>query len=586
MYKISALLIFSTPFVYAADTGFKVVAGKEANYVIGAGSTLPKENAGVPATVTNGRTDESATGDIMKKNLMISAENGDFITVSTTVPDVEGSTILGAWHSNIALSYDQESKDGVKFTMPNNYDGDVYLTLSLDDGNYKKKMESIVIPTEYWIDVTSDISGWNVDAIIQDWSPALSTQYENDLVTQTRIIDRSRTVQDKKQRPSTGEVRDEGELRTETESGVTEERTEFYGTKEYWQEIDPIVIKDWTITQVFQDWTPSATTVYENTTVDQSREVKKERTIQRQEERPATGVVRNLGGQTTDTTLTTEYQTVQGQLEYWENTGESSCTEWVNDRSEAWLPDASNYERDQTVDQKRMVYERRECSGEQYRPATDEYRLANAEIEYRSFEETRSVYGTKINLNDWSTKDTNGSWSVSQDGSYAYQAINGEPTVFESKATTYGNTRIKGKIRVRTEAGDDDYIGMVFGMQNSNDFYLWSWKKANQSINGGVGYEGHFLAHVTGGVGAINWFMEKDKTGYNALDSKISTAAGWNHNVYYDFEILYTPTKIEIYVEGTKVLEAAGSNFPNGKIGFFNLSQGMVEYYKVTDEPL
>jgi len=31
------------------------------------------------------------------------------------------------------------------------------------------------------------------------------------------------------------------------------------------------------------------------------------------------------------------------------------------------------------------------------------------------------------------------------------------------------------------------------------------------------------------------------------------------------------------------VLEASGA-FPAGQIGFFNLSQGQVEYYKVVDE--
>jgi hypothetical protein len=36
-------------------------------------------------------------------------------------------------------------------------------------------------------------------------------------------------------------------------------------------------------------------------------------------------------------------------------------------------------------------------------------------------------------------------------------------------------------------------------------------------------------------------------------------------------------------VEGTKVVEASGS-FPDGKIGFYNNSQGGVEYYKVTEE--
>jgi hypothetical protein len=585
-YQISTAIMLSSLFVNTHASDFNVILGKQTNYVIGVGSTLPDKDEGVDTTVTNGRTLESITGNIMAEKISLPAENSDVITIQTIVNEVDDIPIIGTWSSNISLNYTEESKDGVQFAIPENYEGNILLTLTLDDGNYIKSMKEIIIPTEYWVNSAPIISDWQVDNVVQDWSPDLSTQYENELVLQTRLVDRSRTIQDQKERPSTGDVRNEGEPQVETELSATETRNDFYGLKEYWTEIDPIIIKDWTVTEVFQDWTPSAETVYENTTVDQVREVKKERIIQRQEERPKTGDIRNLGGQVTDTTLTSEYQTIPGLLAYWENTGESTCTEWVIDRHEAWLPDASNYDRDEVIDQTRLVYESRECSGEQYRPATDEYRFAEAEVEYRSTEESRIVYGTKINLNDWSTKDSNGDWSVSQDGSYVYQAINGNPTIFESKADTYGNAKISGKIRVRSAAGDDDFIGMVFGMKNSKDFYMWSWKKGNQSINGGVSYEGHYLAHVTGGVGAINWFMEKDKTGYDALDSKISTSAGWNHNTYYDFEIIYSSNKIEIFVEGSKVLSASGSNFPDGKIGFFNLSQGMVEYYKVTEEAL
>lgn len=585
-YQISTAIMLSSLFVNTHASDFNVILGKQTNYVIGVGSTLPDKDEGVDTTVTNGRTLESITGNIMAEKISLPAENSDVITIQTIVNEVDDIPIIGTWSSNISLNYTEESKDGVQFAIPENYEGNILLTLTLDDGNYIKSMKEITIPTEYWVNSAPIISDWHVDNVVQDWSPDLSTQYENELVLQTRLVDRSRTIQDQKERPSTGDVRNEGEPQVETELSATETRNDFYGLKEYWTEIDPIIIKDWTVTEVFQDWTPSAETVYENTTVDQVREVKKERIIQRQEERPKTGDIRNLGGQVTDTTLTSEYQTIPGLLAYWENTGESTCTEWVIDRHEAWLPDASNYDRDEVIDQTRLVYESRECSGEQYRPATDEYRFAEAEVEYRSTEESRIVYGTKINLNDWSTKDSNGDWSVSQDGSYVYQAINGNPTIFESKADTYGNAKISGKIRVRSAAGDDDFIGMVFGMKNSKDFYMWSWKKGNQSINGGVSYEGHYLAHVTGGVGAINWFMEKDKTGYDALDSKISTSAGWNHNTYYDFEIIYSSNKIEIFVEGSKVLSASGSNFPDGKIGFFNLSQGMVEYYKVTEEAL
>lgn len=570
---------------YANDTGYNVVVSKSLNdYSVKQDSTLPSKESGVDTSIINMKTKQSDSGDIMSKNLMVEAENGEDIVILSDVLDNKFGTLTGDWSSNVSLSYSENTKDGAEFTIPDGFDGDMYLTLTLDDGNYKEVMKPILIPTEYWVTTSSETTPWSVDNVSQDWTPDLSEHYENQTITQTRVVDLSRTVQKRQERPSTGDTRNDGNSEVETDLGKTESRDE-KGLMEYWEATDPLIIHDWTVTEVFKDWTPDASTVYETEKVDQYREVKKERTIKEQEIRPETGDIKTTSGEIVDTTLLTEYQTVDGLLEYWENTGESTCTEWSHDRTEEWLPDASDFDRSESVDQTRMVYEYRDCSGEQYRPATDEYRQAKAEKEYQSTEEKQTVNGTKIDLNDWSVKDTNGNWSVSQDGSYAYQSINGNSTIFESN-TNYGNTIIKGKMRVRAGAGDDDYIGLVFGKKSTNDFYMWSWKRGNQDINGGKAYEGHFLAHVTGGVGAINWFMEKDKSGYDALDSNISTSVGWAHGVYYDFEIKYSRSKIEVRVDGKKVLEASGSNFPDGKVGFFNLSQGQVEYYKVTDEPL
>ncbi|MBM25493.1 MAG: hypothetical protein CL760_07405 [Chloroflexi bacterium] len=579
--SITAFLLL--PVSSFAEDFAVIVKKSESKYDHKPVSVLPGDKEGVPASVLNVNTGLKDSGDIIKETLSIEAEDGDSIEIESSVVKSSGGdlTISGIWSSNVSLNFTKNDKTGTEFVVPD-YDGDIFVTLKITDGLYEKTLHSIVVESEHWVAGTPEYSEWTTTNVVQDWSPAASTVYENTTVEQTKITDRERTRQDKEERPSTGETRDIGSPVVETETNYTETQT-VQGTMAYWESTDPYVVQDWTVTEVFQDWNPDASTVYENTTIDQSREVKKERKIIEQEIRPATGEIRQVGSQKTDTTVVTEYRTVQGKLEYWINTGEVSCTDWVFDRNEAWIPDASNYDRDESVNQERKVYESRECSGEQYRPATDEYRYADGEVEYRESTETRTVYGTKIDLNEWFTTDSNGAWSVSNDGTYAYQAINGNNTIFQSKATTYGNTTIKGRMRVRASGGDDDFIGMVFGKTSESDFYLWSWKKLNQSINGGVSYEGHYLAHVTGGVGAINWFMEKDKSGYDALDSLISTSIGWNHDIYYNFEIKYTPTKIEVWVEGTKVLEASGA-FPAGQIGFFNLSQGQVEYYKVVDE--
>ena len=662
---ISCAAILSTSYSVAND--FSVVVKKsESNYSHKPVSILPSTEQGLPASVLNESTGDKDLGNIMESSINVEAENEDTIIVESNVENrVTGeNNINGFWSSNLSLDYIKNDSEGVKFIVPD-YDGDIFLTLKITDGLYEGTMKPVIVETENWQPTSSEYTEWEVVEVAQDWTPDLSTFSENELITQTRVVNKERERKDREERIKTGEIRYSGSSQTEYENNITDSR-EIYGYNEYWepttelliqdwiidesypsyvwtpnksekyenetfdqtrvkretkitqsQEIrpstgeirkkgseeteekltnelqnvsgtmaywektDPYIVEDWKVTEIFQDWTPDTSTVYENTTVDQNREVKKERKIIEQEIRPATEEIRQVGSQKTDTTVVTEYRTVKGKLEYWVNTGTVSCTAWEFDRYESWIPDASNYDRDKTVEQERKKYESRECSGEQYRPATNEYRYANGETEFRESTDLRSVYGTKINLNDWYTLDSTstGDWSVSNDGSYAYQAINGAPTFFDSAAKNYGNTIISGRMRVRSAAGDNDWIGMALGKQNSNTFYLWSWK--NGPANSASEKEGHNFAKVTNKAN-IDWNMHQNKSGYQVLATKHGDY-GWNHDNYYNFEIRYTPTNVKIYIEGSKVIDVNGS-FPTGQISFFNYSQGQVEYYKITEE--
>jgi len=452
-------------------------------------------------------------------------------------------------------------------------------TIENNDNNVETRNEYGTI--EFWTTTDSVVlNDWGFGEVLVDWNPISSNRYENETISQTREIQNERTMQDKEIRPKTNAIRNDGAPYIETAPLV--ENRDVQGDLEYWISTDPKTITPWAITETFVNWTPDASGVYETETVSQYREVKKERTIQNQEIRPKTSALRTVGATINDTTVTTEYRDVQGQLEYWENSGVSNCTAWSLDRYDVWLPDAAGVDRSETVEQTRVKYENRSCTGEQVRPVTGETRNASSEIEYRSETETQIVDGTKIDLNDWSTIDTSGEWSVSTDGSYAYQAINGAPTVFESKASNFGSTTITGKMRVRAAAGDNDWIGIALGRIDSNNYHLWSWKNGGNA--GSTEKEGHNFAKVTNN-GAINWAMDISKTGYQVLDIEHGLEFGWEHGIYYNFEITYTPTNVKIYVDGLKVIDVNGT-FPDGKIGFFNYSQGQVEYYKVTDTPL
>ena len=458
--------------------------------------------------------------------------------------------------------------------------------IEIEEERFGNDSQTVSGSKPYW-EVTSQriVQDWATDSSYSNyvWTPDVSSKYENESVPQTRERRETKIVINQEYRPATDEYRDTGN-QISSERFSTENRT-VNGDLEYWENAEPYVVSDWVIDSSYpSSWIPSSASYYENVDVNQQKEVKRIRTIRNREYRPATGEYRFTSSNKTDVSITTEYRTVKGDQEYWVNTGSSSCTSWVFSNNTVWTPSAAEYERTESVSQTRDKFETRECSGQQHRPATNDYRYATAETESRTIQESRITYGSKIDLNDWFTNDTRGNWSVSDDGTYVNQTINGNPTVFESAADTYGNVKISGVIKVGND-GDDDFVGMVLGKTDANNFIIWAWKRSNQSIHGGTSYEGHYLGKVTGGVNKVTWLMDIDSDGYEVLDTNISNSIGWEYETYYNFEVVYTPTKVEIWVEGTKVLESSGS-FDTGKIGFYNNSQSKVEYYKVVEETL
>lgn len=257
------------------------------------------------------------------------------------------------------------------------------------------------------------------------------------------------------------------------------------------------------------------------------------------------------------------------------------CAEWqitAVENIKPWSPDASNYDRTVMVNQSRTVQKYRICTHK----TNLEGHVYNVDksTEYKNEKQNRTIPGSKINLKTWLTYDSNGKWEKASDGSYVRQIINGNPTIFESPTKDYGKDEgsvFKGWIKVGND-NDDDYIGFVMGKQDQKNFYLWSWKKGNQS----PGKKGHTFAKVTGGVGVIGWDTHVTKTGYKVLATDLKN--GWIKGKTYEFRIEYTRTRVKIFIDGKLLFDEKGT-FPMGGVGFYNNSQGQVYYYKPTEEP-
>lgn len=182
---------------------------------------------------------------------------------------------------------------------------------------------------------------------------------------------------------------------------------------------------------------------------------------------------------------------------------------------------------------------------------------------------------TPMYLGEWDTEDTNGIWSKSGDS--AKQSDNGDPTTFLSEKIFELNS-FKGGIRVHS-SGDDDFIGFVFGVPEkgtdltdpNNSFYLLSWKRGNQ--DGAA--SGIVLAEVFGDNNSIPWIHQSSKTNYKVLATNLG--GGWTMGKSHEFQLDIRPDKFVLTIDGAERLRHTHS-FHKGRIGFYNNSQGVVDY--------
>jgi hypothetical protein len=70
-------------------------------------------------------------------------------------------------------------------------------------------------------------------------------------------------------------------------------------------------------------------------------------------------------------------------------------------------------------------------------------------------------------------------WVLSNNNQTATQTVNADGSYLRSNFLLT-DTAIDGTWRVNT-TNDDDFMGFVFGEQDSNHYYLFDWKKADQN---------------------------------------------------------------------------------------------------------
>lgn len=181
-----------------------------------------------------------------------------------------------------------------------------------------------------------------------------------------------------------------------------------------------------------------------------------------------------------------------------------------------------------------------------------------------------------------------GNWNVSSDS--VTQSTNGEPTVFFEPGSNAQGTSISGTIS--SSGSDDDFFGFVLGYQSDEfdsvaDFWLVDWKQSDQNFGGRTALDGLSLSHVTGDQSTSNALDFWDHSG-TVNEVKRSTnfgSTGWVQNQVYNFDLTFTDTLIEVYVDGVLEISHSGT-FTDGAYGFYNYSQGPVTYAGITADVL
>jgi gliding motility-associated-like protein len=189
---------------------------------------------------------------------------------------------------------------------------------------------------------------------------------------------------------------------------------------------------------------------------------------------------------------------------------------------------------------------------------------------------------TNVNFNTWTRagNPSNGNWSVQAGGSQVFQSINGQETYFISPFDLI-NVEVTGEFR--STDNDDDWMGFVFGFNdplgtnyNTYDMLLFDWKQDNQ----GCAPQGMCLAKVTGTLTAAqinNGFNCHISSPEFTILANNFGGPGWVRNRWHQFRLIYTFSRIIIYVDNVLRFDVTGC-FKPGRFGFYNRSQRSCTY--------
>lgn len=158
---------------------------------------------------------------------------------------------------------------------------------------------------------------------------------------------------------------------------------------------------------------------------------------------------------------------------------------------------------------------------------------------------------------------------------------NADPTAYVCP-TVHENARITGTMIVNLPVDDNDYIGFVWGWQNSDQYYMLHWKREAQMIGGCNSAAGITVKRFD----RVQPYAAGDFTCNTSTPNQTvlltpgqTTTQGWAFGVDYSVELLYANDQTEITVTdaGNNAVVAnfvvMDDTYPSGQFGTYDYSQ-------------
>ena len=171
----------------------------------------------------------------------------------------------------------------------------------------------------------------------------------------------------------------------------------------------------------------------------------------------------------------------------------------------------------------------------------------------------------KINFKSgkWTMAGEDANWHILNNYTIEQTKNSSDPALLVSPFELGEGGTFQGDLKV-TDTGDNDWIGLVFGFKDKDNYYYVSWTKNSDDWHPYAGFE----------------FGEMKNGKKIILSMAAKNTGGWSPNKTYTLKIKYGPKYMYLYKNGKLILNYKNDNFKpkGGRVGFYNWSQRYVYF--------